>query len=211
MTNNEQITLLRDALSDAISLIKALDCKDLSCDPANDISELYAALAATAAPEQPTLSECRHCGFFVDAKHGPASTKWHPLAAPVVPPAASAEQPKPVAWMTEDGRVSTDDTKQTCMPSAVKSSFTIPLYLAAPNAQQDKDAWISVDTELPPKPIRKSFYWVCGVEGAWNGVMLARWTGECFKAADEDNKVKPTHWMQVPPVPAIAAVPKEST
>jgi hypothetical protein len=33
---------------------------------------------------------------------------------------------KPVAWMTEDGRVATDGTKQN-MPSAARESFSIPL------------------------------------------------------------------------------------
>lgn len=36
---------------------------------------------------------------------------------------------KPVAWMTEDGRVSTEATKQTAMPNASKAAFCIPLAL----------------------------------------------------------------------------------
>ena len=34
---------------------------------------------------------------------------------------------KIVAWMTDDGRVATDDTKQTAMPNASKEVFHIPL------------------------------------------------------------------------------------
>lgn len=36
---------------------------------------------------------------------------------------------KPVAWMTEDGRVSTDVTKRTAMPNASQVVFSIPLAL----------------------------------------------------------------------------------
>ena len=35
---------------------------------------------------------------------------------------------EPVAWATEDGRVSMAKTRDTCMPNAIKGSFTIPLY-----------------------------------------------------------------------------------
>lgn len=41
--------------------------------------------------------------------------------------ALAAQQP--VAWMTEDGRVSTDATKRTAMPSASQIVFNIPLAL----------------------------------------------------------------------------------
>lgn len=36
---------------------------------------------------------------------------------------------EPVAWMTEDGRVSTDATKQTAMPKPSKLAFCIPLAI----------------------------------------------------------------------------------
>lgn len=36
---------------------------------------------------------------------------------------------EPVAWMTEDGRVSTDVTKRTAMPNASQVVFSIPLAL----------------------------------------------------------------------------------
>lgn len=35
---------------------------------------------------------------------------------------------EPVAWMTEDGRVATDDLKRSAMASSSKASFNIPLY-----------------------------------------------------------------------------------
>lgn len=35
---------------------------------------------------------------------------------------------KPVAWMTEDGRVASDSTKRTAMHKAVADSYCIPLY-----------------------------------------------------------------------------------
>lgn len=35
---------------------------------------------------------------------------------------------KPVAWMTEDGRVASDYTKRTAMHKAVADSYCIPLY-----------------------------------------------------------------------------------
>jgi hypothetical protein len=38
-----------------------------------------------------------------------------------------SNKPKPVAWMTEDGRVSMDATKQ-CMPKTSRDIFCIPLY-----------------------------------------------------------------------------------
>jgi hypothetical protein len=33
-----------------------------------------------------------------------------------------------VAWMTDDGRVATDETKRTAMPTASREAFHIPLY-----------------------------------------------------------------------------------
>ncbi|MGX9694437.1 hypothetical protein ACTJNK_29140 [Achromobacter anxifer] len=40
---------------------------------------------------------------------------------------------EPVAWMTEDGRVSTDVTKRTAMPTASQVVFSIPLALIPEN------------------------------------------------------------------------------
>lgn len=40
---------------------------------------------------------------------------------------------KPVAWMTEDGRVSTDVTKRTAMPNASQGVFSIPLAIIPEN------------------------------------------------------------------------------
>lgn len=39
----------------------------------------------------------------------------------------------PVAWMTEDGRVSTAETKRTAMPRASQEFFCIPLALIPEN------------------------------------------------------------------------------
>lgn len=42
--------------------------------------------------------------------------------------AAKMVNAEPVAWMTEDGSVATDETKQTAMPRVARDSFNIPLY-----------------------------------------------------------------------------------
>ena len=55
--------------------------------------------------------------------------------------AASVE---PVAYMTEDGRVSMRTTVETAMPRAARESFTIPLYAGAPPSQASvpNDGWL---------------------------------------------------------------------
>lgn len=47
----------------------------------------------------------------------------------------AAKAQKPVAWMTADGRVSTDETKRSGMASTSRVNFNIPLYAAPVPAQ----------------------------------------------------------------------------
>ena len=49
--------------------------------------------------------------------------------------AAPVQAQEPVAWMTEDGRVSTAETKNTAMASTSRPVFNIPLFLAAAPVQ----------------------------------------------------------------------------
>jgi exonuclease VII large subunit len=58
---------------------------------------------------------------------------------------AARESAEPVAWLTEDGRIAKDETKQ-CMPSASRENFTIPLFahplddaVAAIAAEKEKE------------------------------------------------------------------------
>src|SRR4029079_991950 len=62
------------------------------------------------------------------------TAKWasdfaHAVEAAVLAKVAGAGEP--VAWLTEDGRIATDATKQI-MPAASKENFNIPLYLHPP-------------------------------------------------------------------------------
>lgn len=45
--------------------------------------------------------------------------------------ALEGQQGEPVAWMTEDGRVCTHETKNNGMHKRTSESYSIPLYLAA--------------------------------------------------------------------------------
>jgi hypothetical protein len=45
---------------------------------------------------------------------------------------SATPMPEPVAWMTEDGRVASDETKRTAMARVSKAVFCIPLYTAPP-------------------------------------------------------------------------------
>ncbi len=64
-----------------------------------------------------------------DARHAAAELVAARAAAPV--------SAKPGAWMTEDGRVATAQTKETAMPKQSAVNFNIPLYFgAAPVSQQ---------------------------------------------------------------------------
>ncbi len=51
----------------------------------------------------------------------------------------------PLAWMTGDGRVASDETKRTSMASASRSSFTIPLYAAPVPAPAVADYGFNVE------------------------------------------------------------------
>lgn len=51
---------------------------------------------------------------------------------------AARESAEPVAWLTEDGRIAKDETKQ-CMPSASRENFTIPLFAHPPAAVASED------------------------------------------------------------------------
>ncbi len=42
--------------------------------------------------------------------------------------ALKAGEAVPAGWMTEDGRIATDETKRTAMASPSRSAFNIPLY-----------------------------------------------------------------------------------
>lgn len=50
------------------------------------------------------------------------------LIGPLAQEALQRREQEPVAWMTDDGRVCTSETKATSMPKQVASSFSIPLY-----------------------------------------------------------------------------------
>ena len=63
--------------------------------------------------------------------------------------------------------------------------------------------WMHVSQGMPEKPVRRTHYWVVCADGyPPENVCLARWTGECFKGAEDDDRLsKVTHWMLLPALP----------
>lgn len=66
-----------------------------------------------------TYREARDCYYTMDQMYAYAEQAVREALASQVP----------VAWMTEDGRVSTDATKQTAMPKPSRLAFCIPLAI----------------------------------------------------------------------------------
>ena len=62
---------------------------------------------------------------------------------------------EPVAWMTEDGRVATSETKETSMPKVAQESFKIPLY-TAPQPQQIPEGFKLVPIEPTEEMLKAS-------------------------------------------------------
>ena len=62
--------------------------------------------------------------------------------------------------------------------------------------------WVPVEERLPEKPIRRTHYLVIAPDDGFKPecIVVARWTGECFKAAEDNNRIRVTHWMPFPPV-----------
>ncbi len=65
--------------------------------------------------------------FYENAEVQNAWSSWQAALESVQQPDQVAE---PVAWMTEDGRVATSETRNTAMASSSVKNFNIPLYTA---------------------------------------------------------------------------------
>lgn len=81
--------------------------------------EAWAALGDVGAGSR--LDLATHHGVYMDQDTRCAWAAWQARAA------LDRPSDKPVAWMTEDGRVAMDSTKN-CMPQASRVSFNIPLF-----------------------------------------------------------------------------------
>ena len=65
--------------------------------------------------------------------------------------------------------------------------------------------WIPVAERLPDKPVRRTHYWILSASMGYRSecAMLARWTGEYFRTAEDDIRIyDASHWRTLTPLPA---------
>jgi hypothetical protein len=113
-----------------------------------------------------------------------------------------AKPAEPVAYMTNDGRVSMRETVETAMPRTTKESFNIPLYTTP--QEPSAAGWIPIETA--PKNQKEMF-----IVKAFNAESHggARYTSDPWGVWVENghfirwpHKFNPTHWMPLPAAPA---------
>lgn len=109
-----------------VQAIRSLKTSDVDASPA--VAKEVDAIAHKIAYKIVQLDLRTHSAISVVVRsvlNASVLNAYLSVSAPDQPVPQDAQQP--VAWMTADGRVATDETKQI-MPNASKVVFNIPLY-----------------------------------------------------------------------------------